>query len=57
MLNLRSYIFILFIYLFLAMLSLRCCMGFSLVMVSGGYFLVAVLRFLIVAASLGESTL
>ena len=57
MLNLRSYIFILFIYLFLAMLSLRCCMGFSLVMVSGGYFLVAVLRLLIVVASLGEPTL
>ena len=30
-----------FIYLFLAVLGLCCCMGFSLV-VRGGYFLVAV---------------
>ena len=30
-----------FIYLFLAVLCLPCCMGFSLVVVNGGYFLAA----------------
>ena len=44
----------LFIYLILrlAVLSLFCCMGFSLVTVSGGHSLVAVHRFLIELASL-----
>ena len=32
---------LLFIYLFLAVLGLCCCVGFSLVVVSGGYSLVA----------------
>ena len=40
------------IYLFLAVLGLRCCTGFSLVAVSGGYSLVAVLELLIAMASL-----
>ena len=39
------------IYLF-AVLGLRCCTGFSLVVVSKGYAVVAALRFLFVAASL-----
>ena len=39
-------------YLRLAVLSLCCCMGFSLVTVSGGHSLVAVHRFLIEVASL-----
>ena len=39
-------------YLFLAVLDLHCCTGFSVVAESGGYSLVAVLRFLIVVASL-----
>ena len=30
-----------FIYLFLSLLGLHCCMGFSLVTVNGGYFLAA----------------
>ena len=42
----------LFIYLFLAVLVLRCRMGFSLVAESRGYSLVAVGRLLIVVASL-----
>ena len=41
----------LFVHLFLAALGLRCCMGFSLVALSGGYSLVPVLRLLIVVAS------
>ena len=43
---------ILCIYLFLAMLGLHCCSGFSLVVASGGYPLVAVLRLLIAVAFL-----
>ena len=44
---------ILFIYLFLAVLGLCCCMGFSLVAVSRGYSLVVVpTRLLIEVASL-----
>ena len=43
---------ILFIYLFLALLSLRCCIGFSLVSVSGGYSLVVVCGLLIEVAFL-----
>ena len=42
----------LLIYLFVAVLGLRCCAGFSLV-VSGGYALVAVRGLLITVASLG----
>ena len=45
-------VFILFIYLFLAVLGLRCCEGFSLVVVSRSYFLVAVHGLLIAVASL-----
>ena len=41
-----------FIYLFLTVPGLRCCTGFSLVAVSGGYSLVAVLELLIAMASL-----
>ena len=41
-----------FIYLFLAVLGLRCCGGFSLVAASASYSLVAVCRLLIVVASL-----
>ena len=43
---------ILFIYLFLALLGLCCCMGFSLVVPSGGYSLVAVYRASLAVASL-----
>ena len=39
---LRLFLKIIFIYLFVAMPGLRCCMGFSLVAASGGYFLVVV---------------
>ena len=39
-------------YLVLVVLSLRCCMGCSLVVVSRGYPLVAVCGLLIVVASL-----
>ena len=45
-------IIILFIYLFLAVLGLHCCSGFSLVVTSRGYSLVAVHGLLIVVASL-----
>ena len=38
-------------YLFLTVLSLCCCMGFSLVVASGGYSLVAVCGLLIVGPS------
>ena len=37
----------------LAGLGLHCCMGFSLVVASGGYSLVAVCGFLIAVTSLG----
>ena len=47
-------LFILFIYSFLALLGLLCCMGSSLVVASGGYSLVAVLGLLSAAASLVE---
>ena len=40
------------IYLFLAVLGLHCCSGFSPVVASRGYSLVAVLRLLILVASL-----
>ena len=46
-----------FIYLFLAMLDLCCCMGFSLVAVSGGYSLVVVCRLLIVVTCCGAQVL
>ena len=42
----------LFIYLSLAVLGLSCCVGFSLVVTSGGYSLVAVCGLLIAVASL-----
>ena len=45
-------LFLIFIYLVLAVLGLGCCMGFSLVVVSGDYSLVVVYRFLIAVASL-----
>ena len=41
----------LFPYLFLTVLGLCCCVGFSLVAATGGYSLIAVFRLLIVAAS------
>ena len=44
----KSYLFI------LAVLGLHCCMGVSLVVVSGGYSLVVVCGLLIVVASLVE---
>ena len=44
--------FFLFLILFLAVLGLHCCAGFSLVVRSEGYSLVVVSRFLIVGASL-----
>ena len=34
------------------MLGVQCCMGFSLIAASSGYFLVVVCRLLIVVASL-----
>ena len=40
-----------FMYLFLSVLGLHCCTGFSLVEASGGYSLVVVCRLLIVVAS------
>ena len=43
---------ILFIHLFLAVLGLHCCSGFSLVVMSGGYSPAAVRGLLIVVASL-----
>jgi len=43
---------IFFFKLFLAVLDLPCCTGFSLVVVSGGYSLVAMCRLLIMMASL-----
>ena len=39
-------------YLFLSVLGLRCCVGFSLIEASGGYSLVVVYSLLIVVASL-----
>ena len=41
-----------FFKLFLLMLGLLCCMGFSLVAANGGYYLVVVLGLLIAVASL-----
>ena len=43
---------ILYIYLFLAVLGLHCCAGFSLVVVSGSYSLVTTHRRLVMVASL-----
>ena len=40
-----------FIYLFLVMLDLHCCVGFSLDAANGGYSLVAVLGLLTAVAS------
>ena len=45
-------VFFKIIYLFLAVLGLRCCEGFSLVVVRGGYSLVAVHWLLIAVVSL-----
>ena len=39
-----------FIYLFLAVLALGCCVGFALVAASGGSSLVMLLKLLLVAA-------
>ena len=39
-------------YVFLAVLGLHCCEGFSVVVASGGYFLVVVCGLLIEVASL-----
>ena len=41
-----------FVYLFLAVLGLLCCSGFSLVAESGGYFLVVMSGLLIAVAPL-----
>ena len=41
-----------FIYLFLTVLGLPCCAGFSLVAASGGHSLVTVFRLLVVVTSL-----
>ena len=41
-----------FMYLFVTVLGLCCCTGFSLLAVSGGCYLVAVCRLLIAMASL-----
>ena len=41
-----------FIYFFLAVLGLPCCVGFSLVAVSGGYSVVVTYWLLIVVMSL-----
>ena len=46
------FLFVNFIYLFLATLGLGCSDGLSQVVSSGGYSLVVVLGFLIVVASL-----
>ena len=46
------FLLFLFIQLFLAMLSLHCSMGFSLVAASRGYSLVVVCRLLTAVASL-----
>ena len=46
------HIFLLLFYLFLTVLGLHCCSFFSLVVVSGGYSLVAVLQLLIAVTSL-----
>ena len=52
----RDFVFliIVLIYLFLAVLGLHCCVGFSLIAVSGSYSLDAVPGFLIVVASFVE---
>ena len=44
-------------YLFLAVLDLCCCSGFSLVATSGGCSLISVHRFLIAVASVAELVL
>ena len=41
-----------YIYLFMAALGLHCCVGLSLVAVSGDYFLVVVCRLVLAMASL-----
>ena len=46
--------FYIFTYLFLAVLGLRCCRDFSLVVASGGYSLVALPKLLIVVASVNS---
>ena len=50
--NMNLLIYFLQISLFLAVLGLRCCTGFPVVGLSGGYSLVAVHRFLSASASL-----
>ena len=46
------FFFLSFVYLFLVVLGLHCSAGFSLVVASGGYSLVAVCGLLIAVASL-----
>ena len=46
------FLIVLFIYIFLAVLGLHCCLGFSLLVTSGSYSSVAVCGLLIVVASL-----
>ena len=46
------YLFYNFIYLFLTVLGLRCCEGFSLVVAGGGYSLLVMRGLFIAAASL-----
>ena len=46
--------FYIFTYLFLAVLGLRCCRDFSLVVASGGYSLAALPKLLIVVASVNS---
>ena len=45
------------VYLFMAVLGLCCCAGFSLVAVSGGYSLVIVIGFTVVASLAAEHEL
>ena len=47
-----SFLIVLFIYLFMAVLGLPCCLGFSLVAANEGCSLVAVHGLLLVVASL-----
>ena len=44
-------VFLIFIYLFLAAQGLCCCVGFSLVVASGGYSLVSVHGLLLIAVA------
>ena len=50
--SILTVMFFIILFIYLAVLGLRCCAGFSLIMASGGYPLVAVQRLLLVVASL-----